>query len=161
MNFKKYRLFICALTCFMLIAFCTIGASAEDETPIVPIDPPDVVSISLKFGGVDTIKNCDFEKNFALRVKDVFGIDVEVRFTGQLEDVKMVTPKIEQKPFIPQKSSDSAPKAAGGVKLSGLTVFEGANIDLETAEQVFGRKISGHITPLSEINPENDINLVS
>ena len=32
----------------MLIAFCTIGASAEDETPIVPIDPPDVVSISLK-----------------------------------------------------------------------------------------------------------------
>lgn len=48
MNFKKYRLFICALTCFMLIAFCTIGASAEDETPIVPIDPPDVVSISLK-----------------------------------------------------------------------------------------------------------------
>ena len=119
-----------------------------------------VVSISLKFGGVDTIKNCDFEKNFALRVKDVFGIDVEVRFTGQLEDVKMVTPKIEQKPFIPQKSSDSAPKAAGGVKLSGLTVFEGANIDLETAEQVFGRKISGHITPLSEINPENDVNLV-
>ena len=32
----------------MLIAFCTIGASAEDETPSVPIDPPDVVSISLK-----------------------------------------------------------------------------------------------------------------
>lgn len=32
----------------MLVAFCAIGASAEDETPIVPIDPPDVVSISLK-----------------------------------------------------------------------------------------------------------------
>ena len=36
------------MVCFMLIAFCTIGASAEDETPSVPIDPPDVVSISLK-----------------------------------------------------------------------------------------------------------------
>ncbi len=32
----------------MLIAFCIIGASAEDETPSVPIDPPDVVSVSLK-----------------------------------------------------------------------------------------------------------------
>ena len=48
MNFKKYRFFICAMVCFMLIAFCAIGVSAEDETPSVPIDPPDVVSISLK-----------------------------------------------------------------------------------------------------------------
>ena len=32
----------------MLVAFCAIGASAADETPTVPIDPPDVVSISLK-----------------------------------------------------------------------------------------------------------------
>ena len=32
----------------MLIAFCAIGASAEDETPSVPIDPPDVVAVSLK-----------------------------------------------------------------------------------------------------------------
>lgn len=48
MNFKKYRFFICAMVCFMLIAFCAIGVSAEDETPSVPIDPPDVASISLK-----------------------------------------------------------------------------------------------------------------
>lgn len=48
MNFKKNRLFIFALVCLMLVAFCAIGASAADETPTVPIDPPDVVSISLK-----------------------------------------------------------------------------------------------------------------
>lgn len=36
------------MVCFMLIAFCAIGVSAEDETPSVPIDPPDVASISLK-----------------------------------------------------------------------------------------------------------------
>ena len=48
MNFKKNRLFVFALVCLMLVAFCAIGASAADETPTVPIDPPDVVSISLK-----------------------------------------------------------------------------------------------------------------
>jgi hypothetical protein len=48
MNFKKNKIFIFALVCLMLAAFCAICASAEDETPIVPIDPPDVVSITLK-----------------------------------------------------------------------------------------------------------------
>lgn len=48
MSFTKNKYFICALVCLMLIAFCAIGASAEDETPIVPIDPPDVVSITLE-----------------------------------------------------------------------------------------------------------------
>ncbi len=32
----------------MLAAFFALGVSADDETPIVPIDPPDVVSIALK-----------------------------------------------------------------------------------------------------------------
>ena len=45
---RKNKLIICALVCLMLIAFCAIGASAEDETPSVPIDPPDVVAVSLK-----------------------------------------------------------------------------------------------------------------
>jgi len=48
MLFKNNKLFIFALVCIMLTALCTIGAAAEDETPIVPIDPPDVVSVSLK-----------------------------------------------------------------------------------------------------------------
>lgn len=48
MYFKKNRIIIVALVCLMLAAFCALGASAEDETPTVPIDPPDVVSIALK-----------------------------------------------------------------------------------------------------------------
>lgn len=44
----KNKIFIYVLVCLMLVAFCAIGASAEDETPTVPIDPPDVVSVSLK-----------------------------------------------------------------------------------------------------------------
>jgi hypothetical protein len=32
----------------MLTALCVFGVAAEDETPIVPIDPPDVVSVLLK-----------------------------------------------------------------------------------------------------------------
>ncbi len=48
MLFKKNKIFIFVLICIMLAAFFTLGASADDETPIVPIDPPDVVSISFK-----------------------------------------------------------------------------------------------------------------
>ena len=120
-----------------------------------------VVSINLKFGGLEAIKASNFEKQLISKVKDIFGIDIEVHFIGQLEDVQMEAPKIEHKPFQKQNvDASQVEKKAGGIKLSGITAFEGANIDIETAEQVFGRKISGHITPLADINPENDVNLV-
>jgi hypothetical protein len=48
MLFKNNKFFIFALICVMLTALCVCGVAAEDETPIVPIDPPDVVSVLLK-----------------------------------------------------------------------------------------------------------------
>ena len=119
-----------------------------------------VVSINLKFGGLEAIKASNFERQLIAKVKDIFGIDIEVHFIGQLEDVQMEAPKIEHKPFQKQNAGAVSEKRQSGVKLSGITAFEGANIDIETAEQIFGRKISGHITPLADINPENDVNLV-
>lgn len=48
MIFKKYKYFAVAVALIAIAALCVIGASADDETPIVPIDPPDVVAITLK-----------------------------------------------------------------------------------------------------------------
>lgn len=48
MSFKRNKILIFALICTVLAAFFTLGVFADNETPIVPIDPPDVVSITLK-----------------------------------------------------------------------------------------------------------------
>lgn len=48
MIFKKYKYIAVLLSLFAIASLFIIGASADNETPIVPIDPPDVVAISLK-----------------------------------------------------------------------------------------------------------------
>lgn len=48
MIYKKYKYIAVLFALFAIVSLLIIGASADNETPIVPIDPPDVVSISLK-----------------------------------------------------------------------------------------------------------------
>ena len=48
MSLNKNKIFLFTFICIMLSALFVLGASADDETPTVPIDPPDVVSITVK-----------------------------------------------------------------------------------------------------------------
>ncbi len=48
MIFRKYKYFAFAFALLMLAALFMIGISADDETPVVPIDPPDVVGIAFR-----------------------------------------------------------------------------------------------------------------
>lgn len=48
MIFKKHKFFLALLFALLSVILLAVGVSADDETPIVPIDPPDVTEIKLK-----------------------------------------------------------------------------------------------------------------
>ncbi len=48
MIFKKYKFFLALLFALLAVITLAVGVSADDETPMVPIDPPDVTAIKFK-----------------------------------------------------------------------------------------------------------------
>ena len=48
-------------------------------------DKNSCTNITLKFGGMETIKECDFERQFGAIIAQRFGIETQLGFDGQLE----------------------------------------------------------------------------
>ncbi len=132
-------------------------------------DTNSVTRINLKFGGYETIKECSFERQFGAIVANRFGIEVEIGFDGQLENVEIQAPEYRQEPIkeaapVERPSTNynrpSERKVSEPKKVSGLDIPENASILADTVTQVYGRKITGSLIPLSQINPEEDECLV-
>ena len=47
MIFRKHKIFLVTLFVLLLATLFAVGVNADDETPTVPIDPPDVTAIKL------------------------------------------------------------------------------------------------------------------
>ena len=110
----------------------------------------DTCIITLGFGGMKTITECEFEKHFKILAKKSFGIDTEVRFAGQLEDVEMEVPIAPVEESRPQKKKEVAEepeKEYDYIPKDGLPVY------LESAKLFFGRKINTDVMRLSDIVP--------
>ncbi len=119
--------------------------------------------INLKFGGMEVIKECNFERQFCNIVAERFGIEAEVMFSGQLENVEIKAPEYKQEPIKVSKSGGNGGASQNkteGRKVVGLQIPENADILPDTVVQVYGKKLSGSLIPLSQVNPEDDACLV-
>ena len=122
-----------------------------------------ITEITLKYGGMGVIKECNFERQFCNIVAERFGIEAEVIFSGQLENVEIKAPEYKQEPIKVSQSggnggaSQSKPEAR---KVTGLQIPENADILPDTVMQVYGKKLSGSLIPSLQVNPEDDACLV-
>lgn len=73
----------------------------------------DNVTVTLKFGGLLTLRSCEFESKFERAVFKLFEREVTVSFDGQAEDVKIKIPKtVKTEPPKRQTKEKAANKAA-------------------------------------------------
>ena len=128
-------------------------------------DKNSCTNIELKFGGYDTIKGCNFEREFCRRVAARFELEAEVSFSGQLENVQMVEPEYKQEPikYTPQEPSPSQSYSGGGEKkpsaprkVTGLVVPEDSSLIADSIEQIYGKKIGGNVINLENLSPDEE-----
>ncbi len=125
-----------------------------------------ITEITLKFGGLDTIKHCNFERDFCNVVTERFNIKTEISFGGQTENIQMIKPEYKQEPIavnrqqtiLTDKSFEKKPQEKRLVK--GLEISDNAGIVANSIMLVYGKKFHGRVIPLSEINPEDEECLV-
>lgn len=135
-------------------------------------EPLSVTTVTLRFGGMETLKRCNFEHKFLCLVSERFSIDGELMFDGQLDDVEMAAPEIKKEPIrqtAPQsQSAPSAPyrkpeqpaRPQTPKKITGLNIPPTAGILADTVEQIYGKKISGNMTELAGLAPDEGESLV-
>ncbi len=125
-------------------------------------EPNSCTDIELKFGGYETIKACNFERLFCQKAILYFGLETEVSFSGQLDDIEMVEPEYKQQPisYTPSAPSsgqaEASKKSAAPRKLSGLDIPVDSGVLNDSIEQVYGKKISGSIIKLQDIAPDDE-----
>ena len=117
------------------------------------------IEIVLKHGGYNTIEGFGFEKSFNTLAEDMFGVDFEISFSGQLEAPEAPPPvqrvKAEPKAAAPAEAKPDKQKPAKeykGIPADGLPVY------LDSAQLFYGRRIDTAVKPLIEIAPPDDPN---
>ncbi|MCQ2449281.1 MAG: PHP domain-containing protein, partial [Clostridia bacterium] len=120
----------------------------------------DEVTIHLNYGGLKTIREQDFERQFCALVKERFGREVSVDFEGQLDDVEIELPPLptvappEQRDERPASAPSAEPKK---ISFEARTDIPENGIVYLDNPQVFygGRTIDTNTTPMIRIS-END-----
>ena len=141
------------------------GAKFEVSDGADELSP--VTYITLKLGGLETIKQCDFERNFCFKAAELFGVSTEVAFDGNLGDVKVelgddepkkivLAPVAEsQKPTVPKKEKIAETKPRTPKKVTGIDIPESSGLIADSIELIYGREISGELKRLEEVTPES------
>ncbi|MBE6798943.1 MAG: PolC-type DNA polymerase III [Ruminococcaceae bacterium] len=131
-----------------------------------------VTEITLKLGGLDTIKSCDFERLFCLKTVKYFGISTEIRFGGELGEVKVKAPEETPKVFKPTPITDEqsapapvpAPRKRMSVadskprepkKIIDMELPDGCPLLADTVELRYGRDIAGEMISLENLAPDS------
>ena len=114
------------------------------------------VIINLKYGGYKRICESKFSEHLHRAISEKFGIDVEVRFEGQLEDVEIKLPEPEpQIAAAPVKKSEA--QSAATPKEKEITYDykprDGLPVYLESAKLFYGRRIDTDVVKLSSVVP--------
>ena len=111
------------------------------------------VKIDLKHGGLGIIEDCGFENSFCASVKAGFGVEVNVEFCGQTEDIKLEIPKQAPKPVeksVPKKSDD---KKVSFEERSDIP--ENHLCYLDNPVLFYGRNISNKVKPMIEVTDDD------
>ncbi len=120
----------------------------------------ETVKISLKYGGMDTIKESDFEREFISEINSKFGVTVSLQFEGELKGENVELPEQKEEisaPVIksaesksPQKPKETEEKTFTGLPKDGLPIY------IESAKLFYGKKIVTDIVPIKDITPPAD-----
>ena len=144
----------------------------------------DVLTVTLKNGGLETLKNLDFEKRFSAMVKTCFSRDLSLRFDGVTERKEIVEEYIHIEPqntsAIPNDSAkgsstpknpavkskkapqirptDSVARSLAPMKTHepGEKTPDGLPVYLDTARLFYGARLSTKVRPLIDILPPED-----
>lgn len=115
----------------------------------------DSVTVTLKYGGLSSVRTLRFEELLAAAVKKMFSRDITVTVEGEENFDSPEPPPISaetKKAFVP------APKPSIPEKKEEKRIFSGKPVDglpvyLESAALFYGRSIDKNVTPLSEYIP--------
>lgn len=115
----------------------------------------DTIDIRLKYGGYKAITESGFEKSFAVAVNKLFGITPIISFSGQLEEVPVVSE--EQKPVAAPVSKPKEQKEQEKDDIDyTVKPKDGLPIFTESAKLFYGRKIDTNVKPLKSIIPPSN-----
>ncbi len=101
------------------------------------------IDIELVAGGYETIVSGGFIKNFNLLAHNMFGLNFEISFSGQLENIEITPPE----PTIRKKVEPEQEKEYNYKPTDGLPVY------LESAKLIYGRRIDKNVTKIIDITP--------
>ncbi|MBE6781666.1 MAG: PolC-type DNA polymerase III [Ruminococcaceae bacterium] len=114
------------------------------------------LTIELKFGGLETIENCEFEKHFSKIAKRDYGVEANVKFTGVTEKAEILPPPLETKPE-PKKNTQAKPVAVAEPEKEYDYIPEnGLPVYLESVKLFYGRNLNTNTKPMIEITEQDE-----
>ncbi len=112
------------------------------------------LEIKLKNGGYDAISSVGFDKKFNEIAYMMFKLNVNISFTGQLENVYIEPPKPAENIIKRKKEEPKEHKAAEETEIKyDYKPTDGLPVYLESAKLFFGRRIDTKVKRLIDITP--------
>ncbi|MBR7131947.1 MAG: PolC-type DNA polymerase III [Clostridia bacterium] len=118
------------------------------------------ITITLKHGGYKKICETDFLKNFTKCIIGRFGIEAEVSFEGQLEDMEIVLPDpeptVSSAPAKPQRSEGAPPPPKPEIKFEKRAEKpQNGVVYLDNPKLFYGRRIEGNIKQMIDVTGDD------
>ncbi len=110
--------------------------------------------ITLKHGGYKKIEESNFQKTFKKLCLDYFGVEYDLKFDGQLEDVEIEMPKTESKPI--QKTAPQKADEKPQIKFEKRQEKpKNGVVYLDNPKLFYGRRIDNNTKPMIEVTPDD------
>ncbi|MBO4468659.1 MAG: PolC-type DNA polymerase III, partial [Clostridia bacterium] len=108
-----------------------------------------ILTITLKYGGIDTVNDSSFKRDIENEIRDIFGLDISVVIDGNAEGekIEIKTETKPQKEASKPEKNDTEKKEFKGRPADGLPIY------VESAELFYGRKINTKIVKIKDITP--------
>lgn len=112
------------------------------------------LTVTLKYGGIDTVKNSTFEADFIRAVREIFDLDITLQIEGSEEGEKIeLTPDPAPEPG--NSSKKEPEKEEKKLEFAGKPA-DGLPIYIESAELFYGKKLSTSLIKIKDITPPED-----
>lgn len=110
----------------------------------------DMLTITLKNGGMDLIRSCRIDEELKALIKGIFGCEIEIEFEGKTELSKAEQEEKAKKirDAQPKEKNPSAERKFTGIPADGLPVY------LDSAKHVFGEKITKSPMKIIDVTPD-------
>ncbi len=112
------------------------------------------ILITLKHGGFEKLKKIGFERAFSGLINDRFGVALNVKFDGQLEDIEIKLPEIkktlQEKPAPKKTAEKPAIKFEKRAEKPANSI-----VYLDNPKLFYGRRIDNNTKPMIEVTPED------